>query len=389
MKRRLDLDLTRVGCMCAVVYLHAAYNSFGAPDGSLLWLTSHLINLFASLAVPLFFMMSGALTLSARSSADPRAVLCRRVPRVLIPLAAWSAVMLAYTGVTQGWDAARTGLLGILHAPANTAYWFLYALIPMYLLLPALRPMAERLSRTQWRYLLLLWLCLTLGLPTLRAFLPSVWQEVLTEHWTLNLNAVGGYLGYFLLGAYLDRLETPPRRSVLLWGTLAAALAVFAATWLDSVHLGAYSHRFTDYLCVFTALRAAGVFLLMKSLFGARPSRSPVLVLLSNCSFGVYLAHPLVLLAGGELWGRLTGSYLLGSLSRMSVFYLLALACGVLLALVLSSIPGLSWMCTGRRFRDTWRDASLWGLFPRRGQRPTDPDHPDPPFFLDNRGEDG
>lgn len=370
MKRRLDFDLLRVGCMCCVVYLHAAYDSFHDLSSRRVFAMSELVNVAASLAVPLFFMLSGALLLSPRAASDPRSVLTRRVPKVLIPLLCWSGLILYYTWPTLGDQGVRQGLAGLLNTPVNTAYWFVYALIPMYLLVPLLKPMADHLDRRQWRYGLCLWLGLTLGLATARGFLPPAWQRVFTEHWTLNLNAVGGYLGYFLLGAYLDRLERLPSRRVLVWGTVAASVVTAVAGWVDSYALGTWSERFTGYLTVFTALRAAGVFLLCKSLFSQR--RTPRwLAALSGCSFAVYLAHPLLLLTSApQVWHDLTGSWVLTTIPQYLIYYLGVLAACILLALALSSVPVLCYLLTGQRFRAACKSSNLFALFHRREEGP-------------------
>lgn len=365
MKRRFDLDLTRVLCMCAVVYLHAASASFHDLDNRPLWAMSNAVNAFAALAVPLFFMMSGALVLSQSSTNHPAVVLKRRVGKVLVPLLAWSAVMLLYTALVQGREAAVAGLKTILNTPANTAYWFLYALVPMYLLSPALKAMTDGLDRRQWRYLLLLWLGLTLGLATVRSFLPQAWQLTFTEHWTLNVNAVGGYLGYFLLGAYLDRLDKLPARQLLVWGTVAAAVVTAVAAWVDSYARGLWSDRFTGYLTVFTALRAAGAFLLLKSLFGEKETRSRWWKLLSGGSFCVYLAHPLAIFLSIRVWLKLTGLYDPVTIPQQLFFYLCVLGECAVLAAALGSIPGVCYVFTGQRFSSACKGSNLFALFRR------------------------
>lgn len=370
MKRRLDFDLLRVGCMCCVVYLHAAAASFQDLSSRRVWAMSNLVNVAASLAVPLFFMLSGALSLSRSSQADPLSTLKRRLGRVLIPLAAWSALFLLHVGREQGWAVAREGLFHILGTPVNVAYWFVYALVPMYLLVPLLKVMTDGLDTRRWRYLLLLWLGLTLGLSTLRGFLPDQWRFVLSEHTSLNLNAVGGYLGYFLLGAYLDRLEKLPSRRLLLWGTLAASVATAVVAWVDSYALGLWSDRFTGYLTVFTALRSAGVFLLFKSLWSGRQTPR-WLAVLSGCSFCVYLAHPLILLSvADDVWHDLTGLWVLVTVPHYVVFYLGVLAACTLLAVALASVPGLCYVFTGQRFADACKSSNLFALFARQKDIP-------------------
>ncbi len=373
MRRRADLDVTRVLCMAAVVYLHCASSAFYDLSNRPLFSFSCWVNALAVLAVPLFFMMSGALTLSPGADADPRRVPRRRVGKVLLPLAAWSGVYLLYLWRVRGDGAgALAGLRSILGTPANVSYWFLYALIPIYLLLPLLRPMVDGLDRARWRYLLALWLGLTLGLPTLRAFLPAGEQVLLTPHPSLNLDAVGGYLGYFLLGAYLDRLERLPSRPVLVWGAVLATLLAGGLSQADSLAQGAWSGRFTDYLTVFTALRAAGMFLLLKSLLGGRETRSRAVRALAGCSFCVYLVHPLVVMAGQALWFRATGLYDLATIPQQLVFFLAVLAVCVGIALVLASIPGLCRLFTGQSFSAACRNGNLIALFrPKNGEKGT------------------
>lgn len=56
-----------------------------------------------------------------------------------------------------------------------------------------------------------LWLIATIGMDTLCDLAPAgPWQSALTVHWTLNLDFVGGYLGYFLLGARLAGCKSSP-----------------------------------------------------------------------------------------------------------------------------------------------------------------------------------
>ena len=288
MKHRADFDVMRVLCMCSVVYLHACYASFYDLSNQPMWTISILINLFASLAVPLFFMISGALVLSPKANSSPGFVLRHRVSKLLLPLVVWSGLLLAYRWIIQAdYGGVRTTLASILGTPANIAYWFLYTLIPIYLLIPALKPMVDTLDRSRWRYLLVFWLILILGIPTLRDFLPMERQVLLTPHPSLDLNGGCGYLGYFLLGTYLDRLERLPSRRFLIWSTVLGTVLVGILTFWDSYNINFWSSRFTGYLNVFSALRAAGIFLLFKSFLGQRETRSRVLLALSGCSFCV------------------------------------------------------------------------------------------------------
>lgn len=78
--RRWDYDLLRVGSMVGVVYLHCAAAALRSASGAV-WHFANLASSLATAAVPLFFMLSGALLLSQEGTADLSACLaaaCRR-----------------------------------------------------------------------------------------------------------------------------------------------------------------------------------------------------------------------------------------------------------------------------------------------------------------------
>ena len=82
--RRLDYDLLRVLSMAGVVYLHTAAGALRQPIGPL-WHFSNLVTSLATAAVPLFFMLSGALLLNQPQTASLRTLFRRRLPKVVVP----------------------------------------------------------------------------------------------------------------------------------------------------------------------------------------------------------------------------------------------------------------------------------------------------------------
>lgn len=75
-----------------------------------------------------------------------------------------------------------------------------------------------------------LWLIATIGMDVPCGPTPAgPWQSALTVHWTLDLDFVSSYPGYFLLGARLARLQKLPRRGTL-WGVTVVSFAVIATS---------------------------------------------------------------------------------------------------------------------------------------------------------------
>ena len=104
--RRRDYDILRVASMAAVVYLHAAPHALRQQEDMALWHFSNVLAALCNVAVPVFFMMSGALVLRSERTADPAYVLRRRLPHVLVPFLAWSLLALVPIWWQDGAQAA-------------------------------------------------------------------------------------------------------------------------------------------------------------------------------------------------------------------------------------------------------------------------------------------
>ena len=145
-RRRLDYDVLRVCSMVAVVYLHTAAGALRTPQNLPVWHFSNALTALFTTAVPLFFMLSGALLLKDEKTADLSTLFRRRLPKIILPLLAWSAVVLVLTGLRTGWGTAWDKAFVFLQSPVLVPYWFLYALVPMYLVAPLLKKMSDGLS---------------------------------------------------------------------------------------------------------------------------------------------------------------------------------------------------------------------------------------------------
>lgn len=362
--RRFDYDVLRVFSMLGVIYLHTAAAALRDLTNIPLWNYSNLLVCLFTPAVPLFFMMSGALLLQEEKTADLSSLFRHRLPKILVPYLAWTALVLSYQVCTGQRDAALTALSQLLNNGVAVPYWFIYALVPIYLLSPFLKRMADHLDDCHWHYMMALWVALTIGLHTVRSFVPSQWILTFTEHWTLNINMVGGYLGYFLLGAYLERLERLPSRKALILTTLFLWGVIVAGTRWDTFAHGAYSSRFTDYLALFTMALAASMFLLAKVCLRERNYHGKWISCLSGLSFGVYLIHPLALGLGALVWGKLiTSPPVPVTILQQTLYYLAVTLFCILACLVLSSIKPLCYLFTGQKFEVACKTSNLFALF--------------------------
>lgn len=357
--RRRDYDLLRVLSMAAVVYLHTAAISLQTIENPVLWQFSNWLAALSTAAVPLFFMLSGGLLLGSGHTDDPSYVLRHRLPKVLVPGLFWSGLVIAGTWFIQGSEAALPLLLRLPHTTALTPYWFLYALVPMYLLSPLLKRMAEGMKPSHWKYLLGLWGVLSLARKSVYHLVPEPYNFFFFENLTLTVSAVGGYLGYFMLGAYLERMKRTPSRRLLWAVVLCDWVVISLGTWYYTAKTGVYSQHFLDYRGIFAAILSAAIFLLAKSYLAQGKGSGKALILLAGCSFGVYLSHPFAIKLVEVLLGEPSG------IPAQLLTWVLAVAGSVLGVVVVQSIKPLCFLVTGQKFSAACKESNLFALLRR------------------------
>ncbi|MGE4548603.1 MAG: acyltransferase [Intestinibacillus sp.] len=354
--RRQYLDVLRVLSMLAVVYLHTAAPSLRQFEHMALWHVSNALTSICTIAVPIFFMISGALLLSSDKTADPHYLLRHRLPRVLIPFLLWSALAVVFAYRESGPETAKNMLKSFAGAPVITPYWFIYAIIPIYLLSPLLKKLTGSLSPTLWRYALVLWFLFSSVIKTVRELLPARYAPLLSGNPVYNLTMVGGFLGYFLLGYALSTLRRPVGKRTLWMVVIADLAVIILGTWRRSVGAQTYSEQFKSYLSAYVVILSAAVFLLAREYWEGRPSRGRSLTLLSGASFCVYLAHPRII----TLLHIHVMSQHFTAVWQQAVFYGLTLLFSLFITFVFASVRPLCWPFTGQSYRGA---ANLQALF--------------------------
>ena len=155
--RRLHIDALRVLAMMLVLYNHTGERGFtryetaqGPAQGAYLALA-----VLDTIAVPLFFMISGALLLGREEPL--RACLQKRVLRYVLVLVGASTAIYVYICRTDLSVMNRTDYLrGLYDGRITTSYWFLYAYLGYLLGLPLLRKLARAMTERDFLYITVL-----------------------------------------------------------------------------------------------------------------------------------------------------------------------------------------------------------------------------------------
>ncbi len=302
----VPVDLVRTFAIICVVLIHASIESY---DQSVL--TDPIIALYngttsayqavAIVAVPLFVMLSGALLLRPSKTHEPiRVFLKKRLGRLGLAFAFWSAVYFAWGFLIDGqaftWQALVSGIF------VNGAYyhfWFFYLIGGLYLATPVLRIVVDKGGRAVTRYLLILWFVGTSVMPLVLL----VSGALLGSGFALNndLFLFTGFIGYFVLGAYLTRVRAPS------W-VLIAGLLVGVAWTLTGTYFMIYPLNWVGQYFFFFDTVSANVVLVSISIYmllnrapvdwpgkAKHPRLHAIVHFISVNTLPIYLFHVMIL----------------------------------------------------------------------------------------------
>jgi surface polysaccharide O-acyltransferase-like enzyme len=292
----VPVDLIRTVAVVLVIVVHAAIEPHPVVQVMdqaevVRWFTVNSYDALAASSVPLFVMLSGALLLQPSKVEPIRVFLKKRALRLGLPFIFWGTAYFAWRFFVNHEALSASSIVqGILTGPYYH-FWFLYMLFGLYLITPVLRVVTTYAERKISRYFLLLCFFGTAIVPVI-ILLSGFSVE-------LNLFAVTGWIGYFLLGYYL--LETRVRSSTLyifwLTGFLLTIVGTYAVTALVGGHSGLF---FLDYLSASVILASASLFMVLlkvsPSALETRFPRGSRLIHFTGCStLSIYLLHVMVL----------------------------------------------------------------------------------------------
>jgi surface polysaccharide O-acyltransferase-like enzyme len=294
----LPVDPIRTVAIILVILLHASIEAYPnvdlmSPQGVQIWWASNIYDSIARVCIPLFVMLAGALLLQPSKADEPIGVFFRkRLSRIGVPFLFWGAAYFIWSFLVNGKPLNSANVAqGILTGPYYQ-FWFLYLLIGLYLVTPVLRVFFKHADWRILKYLIIVWFVGTAIIPLMTLFGPYSLNE--------GVFVFTGWLGYFLLGAYLLRVQLH-RRWLLYAGLLGGILWSIIGTYLTVGSLGEkFGAFFYDASSFNIIIASAALFLLLlaipnQALKEKFPSFSRLLHVISVNTLPIFLFHVMVL----------------------------------------------------------------------------------------------
>lgn len=296
--RLIYIDVIRIIGMLLVVLAHSCASVISQHALDRNWQIANAVVVVTEMAVPLFFMVSGAMILNSKRTYSLKYLFKHRLTRILVPFIVWSVISaFANAAMNPRLDLHPINqIFSIYHQPVLIAYWFIYPLVTLYLLSPLLKAALDKASNTLIDYGLVLWFIFIVVLPAVSGSLP---KDIGTyfDSYQMSRIVISKSIGYFILGYRVTQMEIPKHRIKYFPLNLFYILVLLAVEIIISflslneqyVYLRILSEAI---LPLVTAL----VFLGLKSIEGGVPSwLAKIVELLAPLTYGVYLLHGIVI----------------------------------------------------------------------------------------------
>lgn len=302
--RKNNLDYLKTLAILSVITMHifdkliASYNMIPPTT----WAASNYIESTLRMAVPIFFMINGMLLLKKDEGEKAVVFYKKKFPRLLISYVIFTFISLEISSHWFGAPYTSEDFWSkLIHFTGFYHLWFVKTLMAIYLLVPAMRLMIRFIKRADTYYLMDAFIVIWFGASILAPFLtfqfnlPEVTFSSPFVTWILP------YLGYFVLGYYLECRIKPiiQRKGRVLMGCFASLLCgILFTSYLTQTHLNVETNALNPYvyypysLNIFlTSVSVTTIFLLLDHVF----KESKVIRFFAEESLIIYLAHPIII----------------------------------------------------------------------------------------------
>ena len=296
MKQRITyLDILRIIAIILVLFNHTGTNGylyFTHTQGSFFYPFYLFISLFDKIAVPLFFMISGALLIPKEESYKD---VIKRFIKISFVLLFASAVIYVYRYLRGLSSIFTLGefVTGLWSKGVILQYWYLYTYLAYLLMLPFIRKIAHGLDEKDF-----IWLMIMLTLNSLFILADyTIFKGKYFHNSDFSLFIGINYVFYPILGYYLEH-KLPKERynwKTLLILVVSSVISLAIMTLLSHMRCAAFqswTEENIPFRRCFVFLPAMTVFVAAKMWFmkhPLKPTGQKVLASIAGTTFGLYL----------------------------------------------------------------------------------------------------
>lgn len=361
--KKIYFELIRAFSMLLVIFNHTGIRGFflfSKEDDSVFYLFYLFISVSCKIAVPLFWMISGALLLPKEESI--KRVYVHRVLRMVLVLVLFSILCFLYTIVKDRQQINPSLILSFLTTLYRknwaAAYWFIYAYIGILMMLPFLRKLVKNMTKDYFHYLFLLVFFFRGILPILEYLVSTLPARIglpfnpELKICSLNSNVTDNFFSeavlFFLFGYYFDHLLTNKeitKKGAAKWLGIGL-IAIVTTCFMTCYHITvtgvcretATQTFYNNLICLPTFATFYSMRLLFQE-YHFSDNIKKIILSFGQCAFGIMLCEEILRRVMNFVYEALVP--IIHGFPACIVWVLAVYLSGYVITLCLKRIPGL------------------------------------------------
>ncbi|SHF20949.1 acyltransferase [Alkalibacter saccharofermentans] len=291
-----SLEILRIMSMFMVIAIHVAnyYCRNLSTVESFSYLGATFFNALSRTSVPIFFMISGALTLGKRYDHEKNK---NKVWGFVFTLVFWTSIYYLWNTNYLGKDMELIPtIIESIFKPVKPHLWFMYPFIGLLIALPFASVLVKNMDKTLENKFVKLWMFFSGAVLVFRMGFDLLGISTAINY---NVPIVQGtyYLGYFIVGYILyRRIKNNGIRQFNYFICFSAYFLSILVMWLGTFYLSVLKQSYYDwiytYRSIFTMFATLSLFALVVAMY--KPQRLKAKKIIDNvskASFGIYLIH--------------------------------------------------------------------------------------------------
>lgn len=289
-KHQSYIDLLRVLACFLVIVNHTVKDAFIGYELDFSATLGMAVLTFSKIAVPIFLMISGALLFERED--DYISVWKKRILPTAVIIILFSLFVFIF--IEKREFSLISWIASMIHEPVFVAYWYLYTLLGIYVMLPLLQKLIHALSETDFKYLLSIWFIVFACLPFLGA-----WHLFPYVSSYFILPILTNEVGFIFLGYYLTHFSEN-RKSLRFYSVILLITMIFCYFYniFETKHFGSFI-LLLDRACVWSSvILSICMFQIIYQLYETKKFShmfNQIMHYAGETTFGIYLVHGITL----------------------------------------------------------------------------------------------
>lgn len=297
LNKKVHLDVLRIIAIWMVVYTHTwkmGYTLFTEKTDSRFFWIYISFSIFIKCAVPIFWMVSGALLLSKEETL--KELFRKRIAKYFMVLVGFSLMQyyyLSYKGEVTDISILNFGEKFYSDCMA-IAYWYLYAYLGYLLMLPFIRKLAKGMKKAEYIYLFATYTFFFGVIPLIEYFVFHN-QIHLTGYFQIPI-ITASCIVYPLLGYYVENKMKILQEKKLLIFSVVSLISIFLIAYLtrekcimEQDWKDTHVDTFFNYLLIFPTFTLYGWIKWLFEKISVKDETKSILFSLGKCTLGIML----------------------------------------------------------------------------------------------------